>query len=92
VDGVEKNVKAVHGTQNPAGLIRNGTEVYFGHDSEATIDEIRISNLAPDSQTALAQIDIGPNMLVALIVVTVIMATALVLRRAIQMWAIHSKP
>ena len=92
VDGVEKNVKAVHGTQNPAGLIRNGTEVYFGHDSEATIDEIRISNLAPDSQTAMAQIDIGPNMLVALIVVTVIMATALVLRRAIQMWAIHSKP
>ena len=90
VNGVEKNVKTVYGVQNPAGLIRNGTEVYFGHDSQVTIDEIHISDLAPESQTVMAQVDIGPNMLAALIVVTVIMAVALVLRRAIQMWAIRS--
>jgi hypothetical protein len=92
VNGVKQNVKALYGTQNPTGKIINGTEVYFGHDSKAAIDEIQISDLAPEKQTTLAQIDIGPNMLVALIVVTVIMAVALVLRRAIQMWAIHSRP
>ena len=92
VNGVEQRVKALYGTQNPTGKIINGTEVYFGHDSEVTIDEIQISDLAPESQTVMAQIDIGPNMLVALVVVTVIMAVALVLRRAIQMWAIRSRP
>lgn len=92
VNGVEKAAQAIFGTQNPAGSIRNGTEVYFGHDAVATIDEIRISDLAPESETVMAQIDIGPNMLVALIAVTVIMAIALVLRRAIQMWAIRQKP
>jgi hypothetical protein len=91
VNGVEKSVKAVYGVQNPKGTIREGTEVYFGHDAEVTIDEVRISNLAPEAQAVLSQIDIGPNMLVALVVVTVIMAVALVLRRAIQMWAIRSR-
>jgi len=92
VNGVEQSVKAIFGTQNPSGKIVNGTEVYFGHDAEATIDEVQITDLSPESQTALAEIDIGPNMLLALIAVTVIMAVALVLRRAIQMWAIRSKP
>lgn len=92
VNGVEQSAKATFGVQNPAGLIRNGTEVYFGHDSEATIDEIHITDAAPESQTVMSQIDIGPNMLVALIAVTVIVSIALVLRRAIQMWAIHSRP
>ena len=91
MNGVEGSVKAIYGTQNPAGNIINGTEVYFGHDSEATIDEIQISDLAPESEKVTAEIDIGPNMLVALIAVTVIMAVALVLRRAIQMWAIRQK-
>ena len=92
VNGAEKAVKTLYGTQNPTGSVINGTEVYFGHDSEVTIDEVRISDLAPESETVMAEIDIGPNMLVALVVVTVIMAVALVLRRAIQMWAIRSKP
>jgi len=92
VNGVEKVVKTIHGTQNPTGSIINGTEIYFGHDSEATIDEIRISDLSPNSETARAEIDIGPNLLVALIAVTVILSLTLILRRAIQMWAIRSRP
>jgi len=91
VNGVEQNVKAIYGTQNPTGSIINGTELYFGHDAEVTIDEVRISNLAPESQAVLSQIDIGPNLLVAVIVVAVIFATAWLLRRAIQMWVIRSR-
>jgi hypothetical protein len=92
VNGVEQRVSALYGRQNPSGKIINGTEVYFGHDAEATIDEIQISDLAPESGLAMSQVDIGPNMLSALIAVAVIMAVALVLRRAIQMWAIRGKP
>jgi hypothetical protein len=91
VNGVEMPTKILYGTKNPSGRIINGTEVYFGHDSESTIDEIQISDLAPESAVT-SQVDIGPNMLVALVAVTVIVAVAWVLRRAIQMWAIHSKP
>jgi hypothetical protein len=91
VNGVEQNVKTIYGTQNPTGSMINGTELYFGHDSEVTIDEVRISNLAPESQTVAAQIDIGPNILIAVIVVSVVVATAWLLRRAIQMWVIRSR-
>jgi hypothetical protein len=91
VNGVEQNVKTIYGTQNPAGSMVNGTELYFGHDSEVTMDEVHISNLAPESQTVAAQIDIGPNLLVAVIVVSLIFAAAWLLRRAIQMWVIRSK-
>jgi hypothetical protein len=91
VNGVEQSVKAIYGTQNPMGSIINGTEVYFGHDAEVTIDEIRISNLAPESQAVTAQIDIGPNLLAAIIVVAAIFATAWLLRRAIQMWVVRSR-
>ena len=92
VNGIEKAAAAIYGTQNPKGSIINGTEVYFGHDSIAVIDEIRISNLSPESETVMAEIDIGPNMLAALIGVTVILSVALILRKAIQMWAIRPKP
>lgn len=91
VNGVEQNVKTIYGTQNPTGSMINGTELYFGHDAEVTMDEVRISNLAPESQTVVAQIDIGPNLLVAVIVVSVIFAVAWLLRRAIQMWVIRSR-
>jgi hypothetical protein len=92
MNGIEQQVTSIYGVQNPSGKIINGTEVYFGHDAEATIDEIQISDLAPESEIAMAEIDIGPNMLVALIAVTTIMAIALILRRAIQMWAIRGRP
>ncbi|MGB9841320.1 MAG: LamG-like jellyroll fold domain-containing protein [Candidatus Bathyarchaeales archaeon] len=91
VNGVEQSVKAIYGTQNPAGKIINGTEVYFGHDAVVTIDEIQISDLAPETQTVTAQVDIGPNLLIAVIAVSIIFAVAWILRRAIQMWMIHSK-
>jgi hypothetical protein len=91
VNGVEKNVKAIYGTQNPTGSMINGTELYFGHDSQVTLDEVRISNLSPESQTVSAQIDIGPNLLVAVIIVSLIFAVAWLLRRAIQMWVIRSR-
>jgi hypothetical protein len=91
VNGAEQNVKAIYGTQNPTGLMINGTELYFGHDAEVTIDEVRISDLAPESQTVAAQIDIGPNLLIAVIVVAVVFATAWLLRRVIQLWVIRSR-
>jgi len=91
VNGVEQSVKAIYGTQNPTGSIIDGTELYFGHDAEITIDEIQISNLAPEAQTVASQIDIGPNILVAVIVVSVVFAAAWLLRKAIQMWVIRSR-
>jgi hypothetical protein len=91
VNGEEKNVKAIYGVQNPTGLIRNGTELYIGHDSEVIIDEVRISDLAPEKQVVAAQIDIGNNLLVAVVIAVVAFATAWVLRKAIQMWVIYSK-
>ena len=91
VNGAEQPVKAIYGTQNPKGKIINGTEVYFGHDAVVTIDEIQISDLAPETQTVTAQVDIGPNLLIAVIAVSVIFAVAWILRRAIQTWMIHSK-
>lgn len=92
VNGVAQTMNALYGKQNPAGSMINGTEVYFGHDAEVTIDEIRISDLAPETQTAAAQIDIGPNLLAAVVAVALIFATAWLLRRAIQMWVIRAKP
>jgi hypothetical protein len=91
VNGYEKNVKAIHGVQNPTGAILNGSEIYFGHDAKLIIDEVRISNLAPELQTVSAEIDIGPNLLIAVIVISVVFAAAWFLRRAIQMWVIRSK-
>ena len=91
VNGVEQNVKAIYGTQNPTGSIIDGTELYFGHDALVTMDEICISDLAPESQTVVAQIDIGPNILIAVIAVALIFAVAWLLRRAIQMWVIRSR-
>jgi len=91
VNGEEQNVKAIYGMQNPIGSIINGTEVYIGHDSEVIIDEVRISDLAPEKQVVSAQIDIGNNLLIAVIIGVVVFATAWVLRKALQMWVIYSK-
>lgn len=89
MNGEEQNVKAVEGVQNPAGKIINGTEVYIGHDSAAIIDEAKIVDLAPE--VVSAQIDIGNNLLIAIVIAVVVFATAWVLRKAIQMWVIYSK-
>ncbi|MCW4022530.1 MAG: LamG domain-containing protein [Candidatus Bathyarchaeota archaeon] len=89
VNGEEQAVTVIEGVRNPVGSILNGTEAYLGHDSEMTIDEIRISDLAPE--VVASQIDIGDNLLIAIIVVVVVFSTAWVLRKAIQMWVIYSK-
>jgi hypothetical protein len=91
VDGEEQDVKAIEGVQNPSGSIINGTEVYIGHDSEIIIDEVKISDLAPEKKMVSSQIDIGNNMLIAVVIGIVAFATAWVLRKAIQMWVIYSK-
>ena len=91
VNGIEQNVKVTSGVQNPTGSIINGTELWFGHDAEVTIDEVRISNLASTLQIAAAEIDIGPNLLAAVVIVAVVFAIAWLLRRAIQTWTIRSK-
>lgn len=90
VNGYEQNVKVLQGTQNPQGSIVNGTEYYFGHDGLAAIDDVRITDLSPPKIEENA-FDIGPNIMVAVIVVAVIFAVAWLLRRAIQLWLIRPK-
>lgn len=90
VNGEEQNVEAIEGVQNPAGKIMNGTEVYIGHDSAVIIDEAKIVDLAPE-EVVTAQIDIGSNLLIAIVIAVVVFATAWILRKAIQMWVIYSK-
>ena len=90
VNGAEQKVKVIEGVQNPMGSIINGTEVYIGHDSEVIIDEVKISDLAPEKFLS-AQIDIGNNTLIAILVAVVVLATAWVLRKFIQTWVIYSK-
>ena len=90
INGNEQKVKVLQGTQNPQGNIVNGTEYYFGHDSLAAIDDVRITDLSPPKVTEAA-FDIGPNIMVAVIVVSVIFAIAWLLRRAIQLWLIRPK-
>jgi hypothetical protein len=89
INGVEQAVDVIKGVQNPQGNILPGTEYYFGHDGLATIDDIRISDLSlSESESAF---DIGPNIMVVVIVVSVIFAAAWLLRRAIQLWIIRPK-
>ncbi len=91
VNGYEKAVRVIHGAQNPPGNIVNGTEIYLGHDAKVTIDEVHLSNLAPDTQVAASAIDIGPNLLIAVVAVSLIFAAAWLMRRAIQMWVLRTK-
>jgi hypothetical protein len=88
INNEEQAVKVLEGTQNPTGNILNGTEYYFGHDSYATIDNIKITDLDPESENSF---DIGPNIMIVIIVVSLIFAVAWLLRRAIQLWIIKPK-
>ena len=89
VDGSEQSVNVLHGSQNPQGKIMNGTEIYLGHDSLASIDEVRMTDLDPTVEEAA--FDIGPNILIAAIVIAVVFAVAWFLRRAVQIWLIRPK-
>jgi Concanavalin A-like lectin/glucanases superfamily len=90
VNGYEQNVNVIHGVQNPQGNILNGTEYYFGHDGLATIQNVRIIDLDP-SHIAEAAFDIGSNIMIVVVVVSVVFAVAWVLRRLIQLWLIRPK-
>lgn len=90
IDGQEQGINVLHGTQNPQGNIINGTEYYFGHDGLATLDDVRITDLFPPDPNEDA-FDIGPNIMIAIIVVSVIFAVAWLLRRGIQLWIIRPK-
>lgn len=46
VNGKEKTVMVTEGYKNPAGTIKRSTYLYIGHDSNALIDELSISNTA----------------------------------------------
>jgi hypothetical protein len=46
VNGNEEAIKVTKGTQNPTGNIKRSTYLYIGHDSNAIIDELSISNKA----------------------------------------------
>lgn len=97
VNGEEVEVNVVHGVQNPRGKILMGTEIFFGHDAEIIIDEPRICDVALDpSQFILkdtleltvshTEIDIGPNLMTAIIIAALIFAAAWLLRRIVQTW------
>lgn len=88
INNQEQTVKVIEGTQNPTGKILNGTEIYFGHDSYATIDNLRITDLAPNTENSF---DIGPNLMIVIIVVALIFAIAWLLRRTVQLWIIKPK-
>lgn len=92
VGGYQQTVSAIHGVQNPKGRIMNGTEIYFGHDANLTLDEVTMTDLAPEVETTiLSSIDIGPNLMIAVVAVALIFAVAWLLRRAIQMRVIHTR-
>ncbi len=88
INNQEQATKLLSGNQNPTGNILNGTEYYFGHDSYASIDNIKITDLSPNTENAF---DIGPNLMIVIIVVSLIFAVAWLLRRGIQLWIIKPK-
>lgn len=49
VNGEEKKIMVTNGNQNPSGTIKRSTYMYVGHDSNTIIDELIISNTAPNS-------------------------------------------
>lgn len=89
LNGAEQTIKVLEGSQNPQGSIINGTEIYLGHDSYATIDDVKIQDLSPPVNEN--SFDIGPNMVIVVVAVSVIFAAAWLLRRAIQLWIIRPK-
>lgn len=46
VNGEETDVMVTEGKQNPTGTINRSAALYIGHDSNAIIDELSISNIA----------------------------------------------
>jgi hypothetical protein len=102
INGEETEVNVIYGVRNPRGKILMGTEIYFGHDAEVIIDEPRVSDAALKPTQFLltntmeliasrTEIDVGPNLLLAITIVAVAFAAAWLLRRVIQTWGMSSR-
>ncbi len=102
LNGEEVKTTVTSGVRNPKGNMIMGTEIYFGHDAEIIIDEPRMCDVAlepsnffisraPELAVSHTKIDIGPNLMTAIIVAAVAFALAWLLRRVIQTWGIGSK-
>ncbi len=102
INGEEAEANVTHGVRNPKGKILMGTEMYFGHDAEVIIDEPRVSDAALKPAQFLltntmefivsrTEIDVGPNLLLAITIVAVAFAAAWLLRRVIQTWGMTSR-
>jgi len=102
VNGEEVNVRVVSGIRNPRGNIIRGTEIFLGHDAKIVIDEPRICDVALNPSQLLientlelavsrTEIDIGPNLMWAIVMASVAFAIAWLLRRIIQTWGISSR-
>ncbi len=90
LNGYQQSVNVVEGIQNPQGNIVNGTEYYIGHDGLATIQDVKLVDLDPPKVSESA-FDIGPNIMISIIVVSIIFAVAWLMRRLIQLWLIRPK-
>jgi len=53
VDGKEQEVTVSAGVANPSGAILRQNEIYIGHDSMCTIDELKISNTVEQAAAPL---------------------------------------
>ena len=90
VNGYGQSVDVLHGVENPQGSIVNGTEYYIGHDGLATIQDVILTDLSPPKASDAA-FDVGPNIMIVIIVVSVVFAIAWLLRRLIQLWLIRPR-
>lgn len=99
INGEEVDVNVTYGVRNPKGNIIMGTDIIIGHDAVLIIDEPRICNdalkpnqfmidLAPALAFLRTEIDIGPNLMIAIIVAAIAFAVAWLLRRVIQTWGL----
>ena len=53
IDGQEKQVDVAAGVANPVGSIEPPNEIYIGHDSIQSIDELQISNMVEPSTQSI---------------------------------------
>jgi hypothetical protein len=90
INGYAQSVDVVHGVENPQGNIVNGTEYYIGHDGLASIQDVTLTDLSPP-KVSEAAFDIGSNIMIVIIVVSVVFAIAWLLRRLIQLWLIRPR-
>ena len=73
VNGEEIETKIVQGTQNPEGKLKLSTYLYFGHDANALLDEVSISNVALNYSDSTSELLILIAAIMVIIVICVIL-------------------